>query len=80
MDDADATLLDALDQLSTVADALTADEAVDQLDDVTVQEFWREWPHVSAWAGALWRRINTDIVDASRPIADPDQDEVGGSG
>lgn len=78
MDDPDTRLMEALEGLAEVADELTADEAVDELDEVTLQEFWREWPRASAWAGALWRRLNADLEDSARPVMDPDHDEVGG--
>lgn len=73
-------LIEALDQLGKVADELTADRAAEELDEVTLQEFWREWPRTSSWAGALWRRLNAELADAAQPISDPDHNELGGSG
>ena len=80
MDDPATQFTEALQQLAEVADGFTPEEAVEELDEATLQEFWREWPRTSSWAGALWRRLNADLADASQPVGDPDHDEVGGSG
>lgn len=71
-------LLEALSGLDDVSGELTAEEALAELDDATLQVFWRDWPNISAWAGALWRRLNDDLA---RPASPPtsDLDEVGGS-
>jgi len=73
-------LVEALSLLEDVADALTPDEAVRRLDDASLQMFWRVWPDVSSWAGALWRQLNADLAEPARPPRDPELDEVGGSG
>ena len=82
MDDLDAELTEGLDRLATVADGLTPEQAVDELDDATLQAFWREWPRASGWAGALWRLLNADLESAARPLGDPEsaQIDTGGSG
>ena len=80
MDDAASQLLQALDLLDDVADSVTADEAADEFDEATLQTFWREWPQASAWAGALWRRLNAELEEPASGANDPDVDEVGGSG
>jgi len=72
-------LLDALTALDEVSGELTADEALAELDDATLQVFWRDWPNITAWAGALWRRLNDDLAQPARPRTDADLDEVGGS-
>jgi hypothetical protein len=72
-------LLEALSGLDEVSGELTADEALAEIDDATLQVFWRDWPNISAWAGALWRRLNDDLAQPSRPPTDADLDEVGGS-
>ena len=79
-DELDLLLLDALSGLDEVAAGLTAEEAVAQLDDATLQVFWRDWPNLSSWAGGLWRRLNDDLAEPARPPQDPDLDEVGESG
>ena len=73
-------LIQALNELEGVADAMTADEAVRSLDDATLQVFWRDWPHISSWAGAVWRRLNQDLAEPARPPKESDLDEIGGSG
>lgn len=80
MDDPSSQLMEALDLLSEVADEVTAEQAADELDEATLQTFWREWPRTSAWAGALWRLLNTALEQPARGAEDPDLDEVGGSG
>ena len=78
-DDAGARLIEALTQLEEVADRVTADEAVRVLDEATLQVFWRDWPQLSGWAGALWRRLNQDMATPARPL-DDQAEETGGSG
>ena len=78
-DDLDGRLVEALSGLDEVAEELTADEAVTALDEATLQVFWRDWPNISSWAGALWRKLNEDLAQPARPT-DADLDEVGGSG
>ena len=73
-------LLAGLTQLDAVADAVPDDEAARTFDEATLQVFWRDWPRVSTWAGALWRTLNQDLAQPARPMSDPDLDEVGGSG
>ncbi len=80
MDDPSAQLLEALDLLDEVADSVTPDEAAEELDEATLQTFWREWPRTSAWAGALWRRLNAELAEPAAVADDPDLDEIGGSG
>jgi len=75
-----ANLLEALENLERVANAFTADDAVRDLDEGTLQAFWREWPNLSAWAGALWRRLNDDLAGPATPPSDPELDEVGEGG
>lgn len=65
---------EALEELNAVADEVTADEAQRTFDEATLQVFWREWPHISSWAGALWRRLNEDV----QPLGE--SDDVGGEG
>jgi len=79
-DDVGSRLIEALTQLDAVSAALTVDDAVLQLDESTLQVFWRDWPNISGWAAALWRRLNEDLDRPARPPEDPELDEVGGSG
>jgi hypothetical protein len=73
-------LLSALTQLEQVADEVTPDEAVGAVDETSLQMFWRDWPQISGWAGALWRKLNEDLAEPSRPPGDAGFDEIGGSG
>jgi hypothetical protein len=78
MEDPATQLLEALDLLGEVADQLTAAQAVEELDDATLQTFWRDWPRASAWAGALWRQLNAELAGPAELAGDPDFDEIGG--
>lgn len=71
-------LMTAITSLERVADELTPEEAADALDNAALQTFWREWPGVGAWAGALWRRLNEELEEPAREQKDPQRDEVGG--
>ena len=72
--------MDALSRLEDVADEATPDEAVEAIDEVSLQVFWRDWPQLSGWAGALWRRLNEDLAGPSRPPDDSELDETGSGG
>lgn len=81
MDDPGVRLIEALDTLHGVAGELTADEAAEQLDAATLHVYWREWPAVARWCGALWRRLNADLeMPSSTPAGEDEVDELGGSG
>jgi hypothetical protein len=58
----------------------TPDEAAGTFDEATLQVFWQRWPHVSSWAGALWRRLNADLADAAVPAEESEFHDVGGEG
>lgn len=80
MEDAADQLEEALDRLAEVAGGVSPHDAVTELDDATLQLFWREWPRVAGWAGTLWRLLDADLAAAARPAGDPTFDEIGGSG
>ena len=71
---------DATKELLAVADEVTPDDAVRTFDDTTLQNFWRDWPHISAWAGALWLRLNEDVEHAAAPATEDSLHEVGEAG
>jgi hypothetical protein len=77
MTDVSERLMEAISALESVADDLTVDEALEQVDEATLQVFWRKWPNLTSWAGGLWRRLNEGLGDHAAPAAD--EDEVGGS-
>lgn len=80
MADAADRLIAAIDEFDRVAEDVTADEAADAFDEATLQVFWQRWPHVSSWAGALWRRLNETLADAAMPAEESEHHEVGGEG
>lgn len=80
MDDAGAQLLEALSTLEEIADSMTPEEATARLDTADLQMFWREWPRVSSWSGALWRSLNADLEAPASMQVDAEFDEVGEAG
>jgi hypothetical protein len=72
--------LDAISRFEEVADAMSPHDAHRQLDETSIQVFWRTWPGISSWAGSLWRLLNEDLMDPANSSTDLDADEVGGSG
>ena len=72
--------MDAISRFEEVADAVTPHDAYRQLDEASMQVFWRTWPGISSWAGSLWRLLNEELMDPAVPSNHPDSDEVGGSG
>ncbi|MGH8999438.1 MAG: hypothetical protein ACRDY7_08610 [Acidimicrobiia bacterium] len=79
MADYSQQLLEAMEALEAVADAVPPEEAFDHLDEASLQLFWREWPHASSWAGAVWRRLNSELADSASPDEEGRAD-TGGSG
>jgi hypothetical protein len=80
MDDVSVRFLAALSTLDDVADEVASDEAAAVLDEAALQVFWREWPRVGSWAGALWRQLNEDLAGPSLAADEAGLDEVGGEG
>ena len=78
-DDVAVRLVEALTQLDELSGSLTVEEALSDLDEATLQVFWRDWPNINSWAAAIWRRLNDDLARPASPPAS-DLDEVGGSG
>jgi hypothetical protein len=80
VEDASDRLLKAIEEFERVAEAATSDEAASSFDEPTLQVFWQSWPHISSWAGALWRRLNENLEAAAAPEGKSDFHEVGGEG
>jgi hypothetical protein len=78
--DAADRLIAAIEEFDRVAEEVTAEEALEVVDEATLQVFWQRWPHVSSWAGGLWRRLNETLADAAMPADDSEFHEVGGEG
>jgi hypothetical protein len=77
MDDVSERVQDAIAKLERVADELTADEAAGLLDETVLQVFWKDWPRIGGWAGALWRRVNDDLAQTSS-TDDGAAEDIGG--
>jgi hypothetical protein len=80
MDDLADHFLDLIHSLEELRDAISPERAHTEFDETTLQVFWRKWPHLSAWAGSLWRMLSEDMAGPATPHRDTDLDEVGGSG
>jgi hypothetical protein len=79
MDETSDRFLELLHGLEDVANSVTAEQAHSGWDETTLQVFWKKWPELSAWAGALWGMLSAELAGPSSPHRDPDLDEVGGS-
>jgi hypothetical protein len=78
MPDVAQQLLEAMEALDEVADSLPAHEAVEELDEATLQLFWRDWPRIQSWAGSLWRQLNEELAEMASPAGGGDVDTGGG--
>jgi hypothetical protein len=72
--------LDLIHELEDVTRTLTAQQALAEFDETTLQVFWKKWPHVSAWAGSLWSMLSAELSAPSSPQRDSEADETGESG
>jgi len=72
--------VEAIAELQAIADEITPDDAARTFDETTLQNFWREWPHISSWAGSLWRALDADVGHAATPATEEDLHEVGEAG
>ena len=79
MDDLSVEFLELIHRLEEVRDAITPERAHAEFDEITLQVFWRKWPHLSTWAGSLWRMLSEELTEPGSPHRDADLDEVGGS-
>lgn len=80
MSDISERFTQALSILEGAVDAVTPHEAAASFEESALQDFWRDWPHLSSWAGKLWRLLNDELEGPAAPLQDPDLDEVGGEG
>lgn len=80
MDDVGSRFLDLVHELEEVAGSITPEQAHAQLDQTTLQMFWKKWPGLSIWAGSLWRMLSDEMSGPATPYRDPELDEAGGSG
>jgi hypothetical protein len=80
VEDISDRFLDAISRLEEVADAVSPQDAHGQLDETSLQLFWRTWPGIGSWAGSLWRLLDEELVDPANSSTDLDAEEVGGSG
>jgi len=80
VDDLSDRFMDAISRFEEVADAVAPHDAHRQLDETSMQVFWRTWPGISSWAGSLWRLLNEELMGPAVSTNDSGSDEVGGSG
>jgi hypothetical protein len=72
--------LELMHELDDVSRTVTAQRALAEFDETTLQVFWKTWPKLSAWAGSLWSMLSAELAGPSSPQRDPDLDETGESG
>ena len=67
MDDVGDRFLELVHDLDEVTRSLPPERAHDQFDETTLQVFWKRWPHLSAWAGSLWRMLSEEMAGPATP-------------
>jgi hypothetical protein len=80
MDDLADEFLDLIHKLEELTDSISTEQAHLRFDETTLQVFWKQWPHISSWAGSLWRMLSEELAGPASPQLDPELDEVGESG
>jgi hypothetical protein len=80
MNDVGDRFLDLVHDLEEVTRSDTPEQAHENFDETTLQVFWKRWPHLSAWAGSLWRMLSEEMAGPASPHQDPELDEIGDSG
>ena len=80
MEDISERFLDAISRFEEVADAFSPHDAHRQLDEASMQVFWRRWPGISSWAGSLWRLLSEELAGPSSPHDESELFEIGESG
>ena len=80
MDEVADRFLNLIHELEDVSRTLTAQGALTEFDETTLQVFWRKWPNISEWAGSLWSMLCMELSGPSAPQRDTDAAETGGSG
>jgi hypothetical protein len=72
--------LELIHELEDISTTLSAQRALAEFDETTLQVFWKKWPHVSAWAGSLWSMLSAELSAPSSPQSDAEHHETGESG
>jgi hypothetical protein len=80
MDKIGDRFLELIYELEDVANSVTAERALADFDETTLQIFWKKWPQLSGWNGRLWAMLSAELAGPSARAADPELDETGGSG
>jgi hypothetical protein len=80
VEDSAITFLELIQDLDDVSRTVTAQRALTEFDETTLQVFWKKWPHVSAWAGSLWSMLSAELAGPSSMQRDSEHDETGESG
>jgi hypothetical protein len=74
------TLNDSLAGLHEVVAAVKPPDAWRRFSDLTVEQFWQNWPEIRGWGEWMWTLINNEREEKAAPVSDPDLDESGSSG
>lgn len=72
--------LELIHELEDIANSVTAQRALADFDETTLQLFWKKWPHLSAWNGRLWAMLSAELAGPSARVDEAELDETGGSG
>jgi hypothetical protein len=71
---------DAVGSLEGLAGEIKPPEAWRAFGDQYLEDFWRAWPEVRAWAQWLWQLVDDERRDRAAPVTDPEFDDTGGGG
>jgi hypothetical protein len=69
---------EAVGSLETLAGEIKPPEAWRAFGDQHLEDFWRAWPEVRAWAQWLWQLVDDERREHAAQVSDPDLDESGG--
>jgi hypothetical protein len=72
--------LELIHELEDIANSLPAQRALAEFDETTLQVFWKKWPHLSGWAGALWAMLSAELSGPSTQHDEAEHGEIGESG
>ncbi len=80
MEDVADRFLELMHELEGISRTLSPQRALAEFDQTTLQVFWKQWPHLSAWTGSLWSMLSAELSGPASPQVDPELDETGESG
>jgi hypothetical protein len=71
---------EAIAALEVVSHEMKSPDAWREFGDLTLEEFWRNWPGIRGWGEWLWRLVDNERGEKATPAGESDHDELGGGG